>query len=135
MPVRPGLVRDPSTIAGLARKLLSRDEAAAYLGIGLTTFETTVQPELPIVRIGRRVLFDVEDLDRWVAAQKVGSSFPPTETARPSTTSVSASPSRARRMGVASNAQLERRSRSELLAKLRGSTPMKSTVGRRGTAA
>ena len=109
----------------MARKLLSREEAASYLGIGLTTFEEVVQPELPIVRIGRRVLFDVEDLDGWITAQKVRGTSPATEAERRSTTSVGASRSSARKPGVASGCP-QPMNRSELLAKLRG--------GRRGAA-
>lgn len=45
----------------------TRAEAAKSLGMGLTTFETYVQPELAVVRVGRKVLIPAAELRRWVA--------------------------------------------------------------------
>jgi len=46
--------------------LLSAREAAAFLGVSLTTFKETVQPALPVTRISkRRILFDQRDLEQW----------------------------------------------------------------------
>jgi hypothetical protein len=45
--------------------LLNDSEAAKHLGIGLTLFRSRVAPRLEAVRIGRRVLYRVEDLDAW----------------------------------------------------------------------
>jgi excisionase family DNA binding protein len=45
--------------------LLSARDAAALLGVSLSTFKDTVRAELPSVPIGRRVLFDREDVIRW----------------------------------------------------------------------
>ena len=49
------------------RVAYSRAEAAAALGMGLTTFETYVQPELRVVRVGRKVLIPATELEHWVA--------------------------------------------------------------------
>jgi excisionase family DNA binding protein len=45
----------------------TRAEAAAAIGMGLTTFETRVQPELRVIRVGRKVLIPAGELERWVA--------------------------------------------------------------------
>lgn len=45
---------------------LTRQEAAAKLGIGLTLFETEVQPHIKLLRIGRRVLVPVKELERYI---------------------------------------------------------------------
>lgn len=67
------------TATSLARRLLSRSEAATYLGVSLKTFQERVQPELAgcAVWIGNRILFDVRDLDEWVDTHKGGSSDGP----------------------------------------------------------
>jgi len=46
-------------------RLLSIDGAAAYLGISATTFRQ-IAPRLPILRCGRRVLYDRAVLDAFV---------------------------------------------------------------------
>jgi hypothetical protein len=48
-------------------RCLSRDQAAAYLGIGVTLLASlTVRP----VRVGRRLLYDRVDLDAWLDEHK-----------------------------------------------------------------
>jgi hypothetical protein len=49
------------------RRCFSRSEAAAYLGIG-TTLLSRIGP--PPIRLGRRVLYDKLDLDRWLDDHK-----------------------------------------------------------------
>ena len=49
---------------------MTRQEAADYMKICLSSFKKNVQPEIPSVRIGRRVLFDVKDLDAYMEAHK-----------------------------------------------------------------
>jgi hypothetical protein len=44
-------------------RCLSREEAADYLGIGLTLFDGL---RIPPVRIGRRCVYDRVDLDAWL---------------------------------------------------------------------
>ena len=48
------------------RLLVSKVEAAYRLSISLDTFERLVMPEVRVVRIGRRVLFPVAELERFV---------------------------------------------------------------------
>ena len=54
----------------LARPLvrcLTKEEAAAYLGIGVTLLASF---DIPTVRFGRRCLYDRVDLDRWLDEYK-----------------------------------------------------------------
>ena len=44
----------------------TRQEAAAVVGVGVTTFEERIQPELRVVRVGRKVLIPAAELRRWV---------------------------------------------------------------------
>lgn len=48
------------------RFAFSRAEAARSLGMGLTTFEQRVQPDLRVVRVGRKVLVPARELERWI---------------------------------------------------------------------
>lgn len=54
------------------RRLLSVDEAAAYLGISARTVYNQIGPKakkrfpVKVKRIGRLVKFDIRDLDRFV---------------------------------------------------------------------
>lgn len=56
---------------GRAPKLLTRQEAAAYLGISLPTLcDLMRQPDFPVVRVGaRRVYVNREKLDLWIDAR------------------------------------------------------------------
>src|SRR5579863_4380244 len=65
-----GLLRPPQP-ATAPGGLLSAREAASMLGVSLSTFKDTVRAELPSVTIGRRVLFDKEDVLRWRNSRKV----------------------------------------------------------------
>jgi excisionase family DNA binding protein len=42
-------------------------EAAAALGVSREFFDTHVLPELKAVRLGRRILVSVTELERWLA--------------------------------------------------------------------
>ncbi len=54
-----------------ARRLLSVEDASAYLGISRWTMRGLGwNGEIPQVKIGRRVLFDREDLDAFVERSK-----------------------------------------------------------------
>lgn len=50
----------------------TREEAAKYIGVSFSMFKKSVQKELREIRIGRRVLFDVNDLDAYLESKKVG---------------------------------------------------------------
>ena len=56
-------------------KLLTRREAAAYLGLKpqtLAAWAVTGRYSLPMIRVGRRVRNCLADLERWLAARTVG---------------------------------------------------------------
>ena len=56
----------------LAPRLLSQQEAAAYLGISYWTLrDLTFRGELPHVKIGRRILVDRLDLDAYLDRAKI----------------------------------------------------------------
>lgn len=50
---------------GLPRFALSREDAAASLGMSLDSFERHVQPDLRLIRRGRMRLVPVVELERW----------------------------------------------------------------------
>jgi excisionase family DNA binding protein len=52
-------------------RLLSSREAAKYLGISpRTLWSLTACNELPCVRIGRSVRYDLHDLSAWIESRK-----------------------------------------------------------------
>ena len=54
-----------SAIAPVPRVALTRDEAAAALGIGLDSFERYVQPDIRMIRWGRLRLVTLAELERF----------------------------------------------------------------------
>jgi hypothetical protein len=52
-------------LAPVPRLALSREEAAASLGMSLDSFERHVQPTVRMVRLGRMRLVPVAELERW----------------------------------------------------------------------
>ena len=65
--VQLGVVTEPPIIAPVPRLALNRQEAAAALGMSLTSFEAHVQPTLRLVRLGRMRLVPVAELEHWLA--------------------------------------------------------------------
>lgn len=60
-------LRDPrQPIAPVPRIALQPDEAAAALGVSRDYFDEHIRPELRVIRRGRRVLFAVTELQRWL---------------------------------------------------------------------
>ena len=59
---RPG-----SRAAPVPRTALSIEEACASLGISWDTWNEHVAPTIKIVRLGRRQLVPVAELERWLA--------------------------------------------------------------------
>lgn len=60
---------------GTGRRLLTVDEAAEYLGYTPAAIRHMVaKGQLPAVRNGRTVRFDVVDLDCWIEEHKNGGS-------------------------------------------------------------
>lgn len=56
-----------SEVAPIPRLALSREEAAAALGMSLNSFERHVQPTIRLVRLGRMRLVPVGELERWLS--------------------------------------------------------------------
>jgi len=57
------------------KKLLSRKEAAEYLGLKaqtLAVWHVTGRYGLPVVKVGRSVRYRVQDLERWLTARTIG---------------------------------------------------------------
>jgi excisionase family DNA binding protein len=54
------------TVAPGPRVALSREEAAAALGMSLDSFERWVQPSIRMCRLGRMRLIAVAELERWI---------------------------------------------------------------------
>jgi len=52
-------------LAPVPRTALTREEAAASLGLSLDSFERYVQPSIPMIRRGRLRLVPVAELGRW----------------------------------------------------------------------
>ena len=52
-----------------AIRCLSKEEAAQYLGIGVTLLS---ELDIPCIKIGRRSLYDRVDLDVWIEEYKQG---------------------------------------------------------------
>jgi hypothetical protein len=53
-------------VAPVPRLALTREEAAAALGMSLDSFERYVQPTMRLVRLGRMRLVPVRELERWL---------------------------------------------------------------------
>lgn len=57
----------------IRKRLLNATQAASYLGIGKRSLWTLTNcGEIACVRIGRRVLYDVADLDKFIASHRKG---------------------------------------------------------------
>jgi excisionase family DNA binding protein len=54
-----------SELGPIPRLALTREEAAAALGMSLDSFERHVQPGLRLLRLGRLRLVPVRELERW----------------------------------------------------------------------
>ncbi len=53
------------------KRLISVEDAARYLGVKKSTiYSWAWRRKIPSVKIGRRLLFDQEDLDRMIEAGK-----------------------------------------------------------------
>lgn len=66
--------RNDKQRVGVERGLLSRAEAAAYLGVAIQTlanWQSTKRYPLPAIKIGRRVKYRRCDLDEFIEANRV----------------------------------------------------------------
>jgi hypothetical protein len=55
----------PTRASAIPRLALTPSEAAAALGMGLTSFKKYVQPQVRIVRRGKLRVIPVGELERW----------------------------------------------------------------------
>lgn len=55
----------PGSGTACARVALSVVEAAGSIGVSRDTFERWVLPELRVVRVGRRIVVPLRELERW----------------------------------------------------------------------
>jgi hypothetical protein len=55
-----------SEIAPIPRLALTREEAAASLGMSLDSFERHVQPTIRLCRLGKMRLVPISELARWL---------------------------------------------------------------------
>ncbi|PKN01901.1 MAG: DNA-binding protein [Elusimicrobia bacterium HGW-Elusimicrobia-1] len=56
----------------MERKLLKVAEAAEYLGTTEGTLYVWVcRKRIPHIKMGRKLMFDVSDLEKWIASQKI----------------------------------------------------------------
>lgn len=53
-------------MAAIPRLALTREQAAAAVGMSLDSFERHIQPTIRMVRLGRMRLVPVRELDRWL---------------------------------------------------------------------
>jgi len=59
------------TVFWAKKRLISVEDAARYLGVQKSTiYSWAARKKVPSVKIGRRLLFDQEDLDRMIEAGK-----------------------------------------------------------------
>lgn len=59
----------PQPNAPVPRITLTREEAAAALGLSLSSFERHVQPDLRLIRLGSTRLIPVGELSAWADRQ------------------------------------------------------------------
>jgi hypothetical protein len=53
-------------LAPIPRLALTREDAAAALGMSIDSFERHVQPTIRLVRLGRMRLVPIREIDRWL---------------------------------------------------------------------
>ncbi len=54
-----------ATVSPVARVALTRDEAAAALGVSVSHFDRHVKPHLRVIFSGGKVLVSVRELEAW----------------------------------------------------------------------
>ena len=58
----------------MQRTTLNTDEVAEYLGISKTLVYTLVREQrIPFIRLGKRLLFKLDSIDRWLKENENGS--------------------------------------------------------------
>ena len=61
-------LKSGDVVAQVPRLSLNIEEACASLGVSWDVFHEQIEPEIRIVRIGRRKLVPVAELERWLTA-------------------------------------------------------------------
>jgi excisionase family DNA binding protein len=56
-------------------EFLDAREAAQLLGVSSSTFKDYVRAELPAIKIGRRIVFERKDVERWARERKTDGLF------------------------------------------------------------
>jgi len=67
--VRPAMAKPHGTASlptGIVQRMLTREEAAAYLALSPYQFDERVRPHLPAARWGNSVRFDIRALDLYL---------------------------------------------------------------------
>jgi excisionase family DNA binding protein len=63
--------RQPGCCAGTVQRLLTVSQAAQYLGRTTASLQHLIAAgKVPTIRSDRRVLLDIQELDRWIAENK-----------------------------------------------------------------
>jgi hypothetical protein len=65
---RPAIGTGNRSKSGVPRLALSVEEACAALGVSWDLWREHIEPEVRVVRCGRRKLVAVAELERWLAA-------------------------------------------------------------------
>ncbi len=60
------------------RVALSIEEACASLGVSWDTWSEHIAPHVGVIRLGRRKLVPVRELERWLAKEAERQQLPPT---------------------------------------------------------
>lgn len=56
----------------MKKRLLNVKEASEYTGLAVGTLYNQVsRREIPFVKLGKKLLFDLQDLDDWINSNKV----------------------------------------------------------------
>lgn len=56
----------------MKKRLINKKELAEYLNLSIYTIDTWVsQNRIPYIKMGRRVLFDLDEIEKWIEEQKV----------------------------------------------------------------
>ena len=56
------------------KRLINKKELAEYLRLSIYTVDAWVsQHRIPYIKMGRRVLFDLDEIDKWKENRKVAS--------------------------------------------------------------
>jgi hypothetical protein len=64
--------RQPIIVAPVPRVALTREEAAASLGVSVDFFDSHIRPQLKLVRRERPYLVRVAELERWARENESG---------------------------------------------------------------